>query len=95
MPLPAGAPTRVQVRIRDAFGSVATAQLSIAVANVDTSSASVVSAISAYELGLLSQAVGSGSIDQAAQVWWAHFDGCIGVWFDVLQKSACLLEGLF
>jgi hypothetical protein len=47
-------------------------QLSIGVANIDASSPSVVSAVSAIELGLLSQAASSGSIDGASQVW--HFD---------------------
>ncbi len=84
MTLPAGAPTLVQVRIRDAFGSVATAQLSIAVANIDTSSASAVSAISAFALGLLGQAVGSGSIDGAAQVW--HWGAAI----EFLKRHLCM-----
>ena len=58
LPLPLGCPLHL------ATGP----QLSIAVASIDTTSTSAVSAASAYALGQLEQATSVGSIDGAAQV---------------------------
>ncbi len=72
MMLPPGAPTLVEVRIRDAWGGVATVRLAVNVSALDLSDASAhanaVGAMTKTALDSLAQATSVGSMDAAAQV---------------------------
>jgi hypothetical protein len=70
MMLPPGAPTVVEVRIRDAWGGTAAVRLAVNVSGIDSSAWSAIGmgAVSRAALDALAQATCVGDMNAAAQV---------------------------